>query len=75
MAASFYCSVIYKPSLKKTNYALMKSVHMIYNRGVSASESFVIFDLSDLTKQIKQKGEEMWNQLCSIFNICWILGD
>lgn len=28
---------------------------MIYNRGVSASESFAIFDLLDQAKQIKQK--------------------
>lgn len=31
------------------------SVQMIYNRGVSASESFVIFDLCDVTKQKKTK--------------------
>ena len=42
----------------------MKSVCRIYNKGVSASQSFVSFDLYDLTKQIKQKikkGEELCN--------------
>lgn len=36
--------------LIKNNYALMKSVHIIYNRGASASESFGIMDLNDLIK-------------------------
>ena len=33
----------------------MKIVHMIYNATGWAPESFVNFDLCDLTKQIKQK--------------------
>lgn len=41
-----------------TNYVLMKSVCIIYNRGASASQSFVIWSFDDLTKQINSKQEE-----------------
>lgn len=56
----------------------MKHALKIYNSGISAAESFVIFDLHDLRKQMRQKIKGkgwMCYQLSNTFNIGLILGD
>lgn len=53
----------------------MKIVYLIYNAAGWAPESFVNFDLRDLTKQIKQKIRRGSNQHSDIFNIRSIWGD